>query len=257
MEIPRVRYAVVRGIPRTYDRCIRRPGSAEPIDVALARRQHGRYCETLESLGLTLIRVDPDDRYPDCCFVEDPAVIVGDRAVLLHVGVPSRVGETEGLRKPLQVHKRIVEMTPPAALDGGDVLFAGDAFFVGISGRSNRAGFEVFERFAGERGYDAIPVPLRNVLHLKSACTYIGNGHLVVGSGCFDESIFHNYQRIRVSNEDEYSANCLGVKGRVLISDGYPRTKSAIEAAGFETIGMQMSEFYKGGGSLTCLSIVF
>jgi dimethylargininase len=257
MNVSRAQYAIVRGVPHSYERCIRRPGSFEPIDVELAREQHGRYCDALESLGLIVTRVEPDDRYPDCCFVEDPAVVVGDQAVLLNVGAPSRIGETEGLRDPLRIHRQILEMAPPATLDGGDVLFTGDTFFVGISERSNRAGFEMFERVANENGYDAVPVPLRNALHLKSACTYIGDGHIVVVPGCFDEAIFHNFRRIHVSNEDEYSANCLGVNGRVLVSEGYPKTKSAIEAEGFKTIGMQMSEFYKGGGSLTCLSIIF
>jgi dimethylargininase len=257
MDTPKIRYAVVRNVPRTYDLCIRRPGSREPIDVALAQQQHHRYCDALESLGLSLIRVEPDDRYPDCCFVEDPAVVVGDRAFLLHMGAPTRVGEVDGLRAVLGKYKRVVSMDPPAALDGGDVLWAGDRFFVGLSGRSNRAGFEAFQRVADEAGYEAIPVPLQNVLHLKSACTYIGNDHLVVAPGCFDESIFHNFRRISVSKEDEYSANCLGVNDTVLVSGGYPRTRSAIEAAGFKTIEMHMSEFYKGGGSLTCLSVIF
>ena len=130
MSASHARYAIVRGVPQTYERCIRRPGSVEPIDVDLAREQHGRYCDVLESLGLTLIRVEPDDRYPDCCYVEDPAVIVGGRAVLLNVGAPSRVGEAEGLREPLRAHREIIEMTPPATLDGGDVLFTGDTYEV-------------------------------------------------------------------------------------------------------------------------------
>ncbi len=108
-----------------------------------------------------------------------------------------------------------------------------------------------------EIGYEAVAVQLRNVLHLKSACTHIGEDYILVAPGCFDKMIFHNFQQIEVSKEDEYSANCLGVNGKVLVSHGYPRTKSAIEAAGFETIEMQMSEFYKGGGSLTCLSTIF
>ncbi len=257
MDTRKAEYAVVSGVASTYDECIKRPGITGPIDVKLARRQHGRYCQTLESLGLELIRVEPDDRYPDCCYVEDPAVVIDSAAMVLNVGAPSRVGEAVEIRSILGTRKKIYEMAPPATLDGGDVMFAGGRFYVGLTHRSNREGFKSFERVANELGYEAVAVELRNVLHLKSACTHIGEDFLLVAPNCFDRAIFHNFQQVLVSKEDEYSANCLGVNGKVLISQGYPRTKSAIEAVGFETIEMQMSEFYKGGGSLTCLSIIF
>jgi dimethylargininase len=257
MDTRRAEFAVVREVAATYDRCIRRPGITGAIDVDLARRQHDGYCRTLEALGLKLIRVPADDRYPDCCYVEDPAVVVGSSALILNVGASARVGEAEGLRDALEPGKEIHVMMPPATLDGGDVLFAGGRFYVGLTDRSNRAGFDWFERTVGSLGFDAVPVPLRNVLHLKSACTYIGDDHVLLAPDYVDESIFHNFQQIPVSKEDEYSANCLGVNGKVLVSHGYPRTREAIEAAGFETVEMRMSEFFKGGGSLTCLSIIF
>jgi dimethylargininase len=257
MNTRKAAYAVVREVSATYDGCIRRPGIADPIDVGLARSQHQAYCKTLESLGLELVRVPADDGYPDGCYVEDPAVVVGPTALILNVGAPSRVGEADILRETLAEYKQITKMDPPATLDGGDVLFAGGRFYVGLSQRTNSAGFEWFESAVGELGYAAVPVPLGNVLHLKSACTYIGEDHVLLAPDFVDQSIFYNFQQILVSKEDEYSANCLGVNGKVLVSRGYPRTRDAIRAAGFETIEMTMSEFYKGGGSLTCLSIIF
>lgn len=251
------KYAIVRGVAGTYDRCIRPPGSVDPIDLGLARDQHRRYCSVLESLGLELIVLEPDDDYPDCCFVEDTAVVVGDSAMILNPGAPSRVGEGTAVREVLEPYKSVTVMTAPATLDGGDVLLAGGRYFVGLTERTNREGFESFEWLARENSYKATAVAMKNILHLKSACTYLGGESILAASGYFDESIFCNYTLIRVSKIEEYSANCVAVNGKVIVIAGYPQTKAAIEAAGFETIEVEMSEFKKGGGSLTCLSIIF
>ncbi|UCH83664.1 MAG: hypothetical protein JSW50_14615 [Candidatus Latescibacterota bacterium] len=257
METLEGKYAVVRGVAATYDQCIRPPGVDEPIDVGLAVKQHRRYCDVLESLGLELIVLDPDDKYPDCCFVEDTAVVVGDSAVILNPGAPTRVGEQAAVRDALGRVKTTVEITAPATIDGGDVLFTGDRYFVGLTTRTNQEGFESFARIAGENNYKATAVPMGNILHLKSAGTYLGDGRILFARGFFDETIFCNSTLIPVSKKDEYSANSLAVNGSVIIIAGYPRTRTAIEAEGFETIEVEMSEFKKGGGSLTCLSIIF
>ncbi len=132
MDTRRAKYAVVRGVAGTYNECIRRPGIIRPIDVELARRQHDSYCQTLESLGLELIRVAPDDRYPDCCFVEDPAVVVDSAVMVLNLGASSRVGEADGIRDVLGALKKVYEMAPPATLDGGDVLLPAAGFMSGL-----------------------------------------------------------------------------------------------------------------------------
>ncbi|UCG52063.1 MAG: N(G),N(G)-dimethylarginine dimethylaminohydrolase [Candidatus Latescibacterota bacterium] len=257
METTVYKYAIVRAVPRTFDRCIRPAGPTVPIDVDLAMEQHRHYCDALESLGLELIRIEPDDRYPDCCFVEDPAVIVDGRAIVVNMGAPSRLGESVAIKEALARWKVVTEVGTPGTLDGGDVLFAGDRYFVGLTSRSNETGFVAFREIVRELGYVAESVPVKNALHLKSVCTHLGEGHLVVAPGHVDETIFCNYTLIPVSKEDEYSANCLSVNGKVLVIAGYPRTKAAIEAAGFETIELETTEFKKAGGSLTCLSIIF
>jgi dimethylargininase len=182
---------------------------------------------------------------------------VGDSAMVLNPGAPSRVGERVAVREALERFKKVTEMAAPATLDGGDILFADDQYFVGLTERTNRGGFEVFERFVREKLYKATAVPMTNILHLKSACTYLGDSRILAASGYFDESIFCNYTLIHVSKIEEYSANCVAVNDKVIVIAGYPQTKAAIEAAGFETIEVEMSEFKKGGGSLTCLSIIF
>jgi dimethylargininase len=250
------RHALVRQPSASFSRCVQEYKAQETISVEKARSEHRRYCEVLEDLGLELVRIPADDRYPDGCFVEDAAVVMGTEALILNMGAPSRVGEEKGVRAALAELKSVQEMVSPATMDGGDVMVLGNKIYVGLSGRTNNTGYHTLEKLAIRLGYEVFPVPIKNILHLKSACTYIGGNHVVVASGFFDESILSDHWQIFVPPEEAYAANCLAVNGRILMSEGHPRTKALIEAAGFETIDVAMSEFRKGGGSLTCLSII-
>ena len=249
-------YAVVRGVPDTYPMGQRPPDSADEIDVPLARRQHEAYCRALERAGLSLIFIPPELRFPDCCFVEDTSVIAGDIAIITVMGAPSRQGEEVAVREVLKNHMAVRDISAPATIDGGDVLVLEDSIFVGLGARTNRAAVEQVRELAGP-GFRVTPVALEGVLHLKSACTYVGQGHLLVRAGHFDPGIFSGYNLIDVPEEEAYAANCLPLGRNVLVSAGYPRTKQAIEAAGFEAVEMETSEFRKVQGSLTCLSKIF
>jgi dimethylargininase len=255
MRIPTYKYAIVRDVPDSFDWCIK-PDPAAVIDVGLAKKQHGTYKNTLQKLGLELMIIASDDRYPDCCFVEDTAIIVGEAAVVPSMGAPSRIGEEVEVRNVLAGYKSLLEVNLPAMMDGGDVLLIDKKIFVGLSKRTNREAVSHLQEIS-PAGYEVIAVPLAGVLHLKSACTYLGDDCVLMCKGHFDDDVFTAYNKIVVHPEDAYSANCLAVNDRVLISNGFPRTRSALEAAGFDTIEMDMSEFRKAGGSLTCLSILF
>lgn len=228
-----------------------------PIDLSLAQRQHGSYCKTLEVLGLELIRVEPDDRFPDCCFVEDPAIVFGETAIITRMGVPSRVGEEAALREALRPFNQIREILSPGTLEGGDVIQIDEKLYVGLTKRTNRSGLEQIEAIVSELGCEVIPVEVRKGLHLKSSCTYIGDHSLVLVPGCVDEGTFSEYSTIQVPPQEAQAADCLRVGGFVLVQEGYPVTKKLIEAEGFETLALEMSEFEKCEGALTCLSIVF
>ncbi len=256
MQTPTYKYAVIRKVPSSFDSCIKAEG-ASTIDVELADAQHEAYLNVLQSLGLELLTLEADDRYPDCCFVEDTAIAVGDKAVVLHMGAPSRVGEEAEVRKILARYKKVHEVQAPADMDGGDVLAVGKNLFVGLSRRTNRAAVSRLEEIVAGDGYRVTAVPLRGVLHLKSACSYLGKGYVLVCRGYLDDSVLSAYETITVPPDEAYAANCLAANGKVVVSKGFPRTRSAIEAAAFETIELNMSEFRKAGGSLTCLSILF
>jgi dimethylargininase len=250
-------HALVRGPPTTFDTCVTGHSSKETVDLTLARRQHRAYSETLESLRLRLIQIEPDDRFPDCCFVEDPAIVVGDMAIVSRMGAPSRVGEEVSIGNALRPFKRLKQIVSPGTLEGGDVLQIKEKIYVGLSSRTNRSGVEQLDALVSGRGFEVIPVEVIQGLHLKSSCTYIGEGTVVRVPGRLAKGTFSEYSTIEIPPEEAPAADCLRVRDRVLILEGYPASRKRIEAEGFETVPVAMSEFEKCEGALTCLSIVF
>jgi dimethylargininase len=249
------RYALVRPVPDSYDRCVR--SNREEINVALAKRQHAEYCETLRLLGLKLITVDTDNTLPDSCFVEDTAAIFGEKAVICNMKTESRAKETIEVAKALSKMKDTYYMKPPATIDGGDILKVENMVFVGLTSRTNTHAIKQLEKTLANSDFTVVPVRVHNVLHLKSACTHLGDNYVVVAEGFFETDLLHGCKRIVVPKGEEYAADCLAVNGTVLVATGYPKTERLIERAGFSTRKVDVSEFRKGDGALTCLSILF
>ena len=261
------KYAIVRKVASTYDKCVKPAGSTVPIDVRLAQEQHQAYCGTLKKLGLKLIKIEADERFPDCCFVEDPAIVIGDTAIISRMGVKSRRGEDIAVRQTLARYKTIRWIKPPGTIEGGDVLRIGQNIYIGISERTNLSAINQVRAIASGYGYEVIPALVRGMIHLKTGCTYLGNNYVTLvkgparpdgrSGGQLDAKPFAGYRKIIIPKSESYSANCLSINGRVLIPKGYPKTKKLIKKAGFKVTELDMSEFRKGGGSLTCLSIVY
>ena len=249
-----VRYAIVRSVPESYDRCVR--SSNEEIDVALAKKQHAQYCGVLKQLGLKLIKVTVDNTLPDSCFVEDTAVILGDKAIICNMKVKSRAKEVVEVADVLGKLKDTHYIKPPATIDGGDVLKVEDRVFVGLTARTNLEAVNQLRGIVAESDFGIVPVKVHDVLHLKSACTYIGKGCVVFSKGCFDEGILKDYRKVHVPRGEEYAADCLSINDTILVAKGYPKTRRLIEKAGFSTCELDVSEFRKGDGALTCLSIL-
>jgi len=252
--------AIVRPPAATFEHCIRPEGSVDPIDRALARRQHDAYAAVLAGQGIDVIRVDADDRYPDCCFVEDPVVIVGGTAVVCAMAALSRRGEGDALERVLAPSHRVHRMEPPAAMDGGDVIHVGRRLFVGLSGRTNAAGVEALRAVAAREGVEVMPVAVTGVLHLKSACTAIDDETVLIDTRHADRSAFAGLRLVEVDADESYAANALALGSAVVVSAGFPHTRdrvaAAVAGAGVRVVELGMSEFRKAGGSLTCLSIL-
>ncbi len=251
---PRFRYAVVRDVPDTYDECIRTTNAR--IDVERARRQHDEYCRGLQNLGLRLIRIPGDNAYPDCVFVEDPAIVVGDQAIVGGMGVRTREGEERAVRRALARYKRVADVEPPGCLEGGDVLQIGNRMLVGLSKRTNAAAIGQLRSLLSKE-YEVVPVRIRETLHLKSVCAYLGAERVLLRPGHFDRRVLGGLEPILVPEAEARAANCLALNDRAMMPAGYPKTRRRLADAGFDVVEVSVTEFEKGDGGVSCLSIRF
>ena len=226
-----------------------------------ALKQHEAYCTALEQCGLTLTRLEPDPNYPDSTFVEDTAILTERCAVLARPGAPSRAGELTSLRDVLKaLFPSLHAIQAPGTVDGGDVCEAGDHFFIGISERTNEAGARQLAELLGSFNYTSSFVDIRGVvgiLHLKSGLAFLGDGRLAVIEALSSRAEFRDYDLVSVNAGEEYAANCIRVNDRVLVAAGYPSWERKLRDLGYQTIALDMSEFRKMDGGLSCLSLRF
>lgn len=225
-------------------------------DYRLAIRQHEAYREALLACGLAVICLDADDEHPDSTFVEDVALLTPHCAIITLPGAPSRRDETAAIEPVLHELFSVVEhVKPPGTVDGGDILMTGNHFFIGLSARTNFDGARQVIDILNSHGLSGSTVPLTDLLHLKSAIACLDDDVLVVGEALAGRSQFAGFERIVVEPDESYAANCLWINGTVLVADGYPKTTAAIEARGYQTIVLDVSEFRKLDGGLSCLSL--
>jgi dimethylargininase len=249
------RYALVRPVPESYDHCVRT--NTEQIDVELAKRQYKVYCRFLERLGLKLKWVEGNNAFPDSCFVEDTAVVFDEKSIVCNTSVKSRAPEVIGVAKVLTGLKETHYIKPSAVIDGGDVLMVEDRIFIGLSARTNSAAIEQVREILRGTSLNVVSVKVHNVLHLKLACTYLGDNCVILSKGNFDTNVLSGVRKIIAAKGEEYAADCLVVNGAVLMAKGYPKTRRRIEKEGFRVEELEVSEFRKGEGALTCLSIIW
>lgn len=227
-------------------------------DFNLALEQHAGYVEALRSCGLEIEVLDPDPRFPDSTFVEDVALCTPACAIVTNPGAPSRNGEKKAIGKVLKSFYRHIEIIEsPGTLDAGDVMMAGNHFYIGISGRTNEEGAAQLSVILERYGMSSSHIPLHRMLHLKSGCSYLENNNLLVAAELLTHPAFEAYHHIKVDPAEEYAANSLWINGTVLVPAGFPNTRNKIEGEGYRTITLDVSEFQKLDGGLSCLSLRF
>ena len=219
--------------------------------------QHSAYVETLQSIRLDVINLEPLNDYPDAHFVEDTAVIVPEVAVITQPGATSRRGEEITIEKELTKYKRIEKIRLPGTLDGGDILVIDKKVFIGISARTNKEGASQLAGILVKYGYSTEMITVSKGLHLKSDVNFIGNHTILLTEKYSNTPAFKNYTKIVVEKNDDYAANSLLINDKLIIPKGFPKTKTKLHTAGFELIELEMSESQKMDGGLTCLSLRF
>lgn len=229
-------------------------------DYAQALDQHHAYCDALTQSGLQVIKLPADDRYPDSTFVEDTAVVTERGAIITRPGATSRAGEVDSISRELSHLFAVQRITEPGTLDGGDVCEADEHFFIGISKRTNEAGARQLADYLAKLDYTSSLIDIRkldSILHLKSGLAYLGKRRLAVIDALIDPREFEGYELFAVPAGEEYAANCLNINDRMYIAAGFPNFQERLKGLGYETIALQMSEFRKMDGGLSCLSIRF
>jgi dimethylargininase len=249
---------------------VRRPGprladgllthlERQPVDLELARHQWLGYAAALQAEGWELYEVEPEDDCPDAVFVEDTAVVYGDLAVITRPGADERKPETSGTEQALRGLaptiglSRVVHIEEPGTLDGGDVLKFDGSVWVGLGGRTNQAGFDQLSGHLSPLGAEMVGVPVHKVLHLKSAVTALPDGTVVGFEPLVDDpTAFPEFLAV----PEEGGAHVVLLDSETLLmATSAPLTRALYEERGLRVVAVDISEYEKLEGCVTCLSI--
>lgn len=227
-------------------------------DYELALEQHRNYIEALEECGLEVFVLPPDEDYPDSTFVEDTALLTSKCAIIANPGAPPRKGEVIDIRNFLKNHYSLIEeIKEPGTMEPGDIMMAGSHFYIGLSKRTNEYGAAQTMKILDKFGFASSLIPLENILHLKTGISYLENNTLLASGELLKVKEFNNFNMIKVDDAEPYSANSVWINDKVLIPKGYPKTRDKIIKNGYAIIEVDVSEFRKLDGGLSCLSLRF
>ncbi|HUJ28634.1 MAG TPA: arginine deiminase family protein [Myxococcales bacterium] len=247
--------ALLRSIPDSFVRAIAAIRPEPPIDPVLARVQHAAYRAALEACGAGIEIIAADEDCPDCCFVEDTAVVAGGAALIARSGAPSRRAEAPAVAKALQrLGLRLVQMTAPGTLDGGDCMQVGGTIYVGRSARTNAEGIAQLARALPQLRLVPVELPA-GVLHLKCVCSPLGSDRIALAEDSIPAATF-DAGIVWIPAAERYASNVVAVGAHAVVAEGHPRTQAALARAGFTVHPVPVSEVRKADGSLTCQSIL-
>ena len=251
------RNAIVRRPGRSVVNGLSSSGYGKP-DFEKSLRQHSEYIGKLEGCGLSVRILDCDEEFPDSVFIEDVALCTSCCAVITNPGAPSRKGETNGMGNILKDYFENIEfIADPGTLEAGDIMMAGEHFFIGLSQRTNQNGACQLITILEKYGFTGSLIPLSELLHLKSGTSYLEDNVILVTKELAGNKEFGSFRKIIVPDHEAYAANSVWLNSIVLLPEGFPETRILIEDAGYETIVSDVSEFRKLDGGLSCLSLRF
>jgi dimethylargininase len=250
--------AITRDVSSSINDCELSFHRRQPIDVAKAIAQHEAYRDCLAELGARIVSLPEQPGLPDAVFVEDAGLVLDAIAVIANMGAASRRPEAVSLAGALARYRPLQFLTAPATLDGGDVMRIGRSLFVGLSQRTNRLGLEQLRDLVAPHGYQVRPVEVTGCLHLKSACSYVGNNTILVNRSWIDVEPLRGFELLDVPEDEEAAANALRLNEVVVIPGlAFPRTRALLEERGFLVRTVDVSELQKAEAGVTCCSLIF
>lgn len=227
-------------------------------DYDNALRQHGDYIAALEECGLDVTVLPLDNDYPDSCFVEDVALMTPACAILTRPGAQTRKGEVASMVEIVESFYQSVESIEGAGtVEAGDIMMVGDHYYIGLSERTNAEGARQMIEILSRYGLTGSVVEMKDMLHLKTGLGYLENNNLLAAGEFLTKAEFSLFNLIPIDLDEAYAANSVWINGTVLTPKGFPKAKAKIERAGYSVREVDVSEFQKLDGGLSCLSLRF
>lgn len=229
----------------------------QTVDLGKACLQHRAYESLLQNLGARVHSLPAEPDLPDSMFVEDPAIVLDEFAVILPLGTDTRRREAASLANALSKFRKLEHVILPGTMEGGDILRIGRKLFAGLSTRTNAEGIRQLTALLAPHSYEVIPVPVTGCLHLKSAVTFMGRNTLLANRGWFDFEQLTGYDWIGVHPTEPHAANAIALDETVIFPASFPRTRARMESSGFHVTALDISELQKAESGLTCSSLLF
>lgn len=252
-----MRIAITRKVSSSLPNCELSYVPRQPIDLEKARAQHKAYEDLLDRLGARVVSLPEEPDLPDSMFVEDPAIVFDDVAVICPLGTEARRKEAPSLAAALEPYRKLAYVKLPGTLEGGDVLCVGKKVFAGFTKRSNPEGLRQLAVIVAKYGYEVTAAPVSGCLHLKSAVTSLGRKTLLANRAWFDASRLTGFAWIDVDPSEPHAGNALTIGETVVFPTSFPKTREKIEAHGFKVVSLDISELQKAESALTCSCLLF
>ncbi len=229
-------------------------------DYEKVLEQHENYIKALIKCGVEVHILDADENHPDSTFVEDTAIVNEKCAIITNPGAKSRKGEVHAVFEAINDifnFEKIERIEAPGTLDGGDIMRIDKCYYIGLSSRTNKEGASQLAKILSSHGFTSQVVEMKESLHLKSGVNYILDNCLLSIDEFMDNILFQQFNIVQVEKDEEYAANCILVNGYLIMPKGYKNLKEKLTKLNYIIIELEMSEFKKMDGGLSCLSLRF
>jgi len=257
MSTLRFRHAIVKKPCKNMVNGLTSANLGKP-DYDLACKQHQKYIEALKSCGLEVDILEANMDYPDSTFIEDIALLTPHCAIISNPGAPSRKGEAKDVVNTIKKYYKHIEFVhEPGTIEAGDIMMVGDHYYIGLSERTNTEGAIQMKEILNKYNFGTTTIKLKEVLHLKTGVAYLEHNNLVATGEFISAPSLKKFNILKVEEQEAYAANCIWINDHVIIPYDYPHAKNIIENEGYKIIEVDVSEFRKLDGGLSCLSLRF
>ena len=246
----------VRPPGNSYANCVSSNPERDKIDVTLAKAQHREYVSSIKESGVKVFELPVLETFPDSVFAYDPAFLGKETCVIGKFGEKSRRGEERALAKDLTHYRndvgKLTYIVEPGTLEGGDILVTHRGIFIGESTRTNSYGIRQFAEALKNTRVQSVRT---RTFHMLCGCSYLSDGKMLIVPELLDSTLFPGFQHIFVPKDESYASEALYLgEKKVLIPAGFPKTAEKLREAGYKPVDVDLSEFYKGDGGVSCLS---